>query len=159
MIAEFTQEAATTRRVLERVPDGNFSWAPHTKSMTLGQLALHIAGIPNAITNLFAEATREFPTVPLAEATSREQILSTFDEGVNLARQRIEAWGDEGLNAQCTLTKDGKPLFSMPRKVMLRTILLNHWYHHRGQLTVYLRLLDVPVPYVYGRSADESPFG
>ncbi|MGH7458655.1 MAG: DinB family protein [Longimicrobiaceae bacterium] len=159
LIAELTQEAATTRRVLERVPEEKLSWAPHPKSMSLGQLSLHIAGLPRGIVELLSELTAEVPTVALPEATSVDEILSALDEGLAVATAKLTEWGDEGLTAEWTMTRGADTVLAMPRVAMVRTIMLNQIYHHRGQLTVYLRLLDVPVPPVYGPTADEDPFG
>ena len=158
LIAELTRESETTRRVLERVPEDRLSWKPHEKSMSLGQLALHIARLPAAITGLFSEPTGSIRNVPLPEASSRDEILAELDEGIATARSRLTEWGEEGLNAEWRLVRDGETLLAMPRSAGLRSILLNHSYHHRGQLTVYLRLLDVPLPPVYGSTADERLF-
>lgn len=158
IVAELTEEAATTRRVLERVPEEKLSWAPHPKSMSLGQLALHVAMIPGALAELLSEPTREMPTVPRPEATSRAEILSALDDSVAVANAKLSAWGDEDLLAEWRLTVGGDTVLARPRMAVVRAIMLNHWYHHRGQLLVYLRLLEVPVPAVYGPSADEDPF-
>lgn len=159
LVAELMQEAATTRQVLERVPEDKLSWAPHPKSMSLGQLALHIAVIPGAIAELISELTREVPTVPQPEATSRGEILSALDESVAVATARLSAWREDDLMAEWRMTDGEETILALPRIGMVRSVMLNHWYHHRGQLIVYLRLLDLPVPAVYGPSADENPFG
>jgi uncharacterized damage-inducible protein DinB len=156
--AELTREAATTRRVLERVPESQLAWRPHEKSMSLGQLAYHIANLPRAISNLLTELEVEPPRVPLPESTPVAEMLTLLDEGVPYATAKLTSWGDEGLAAQWRMIREGKTVFDMPRASMVRSVMLNHWYHHRGQLTVYLRLLDVPLPAVYGPSADEKPF-
>jgi len=158
LIEELTQEAEATRRLLERVPEDRLSWRPHSKSMTLGQLALHIAVIPRAIADLLSEVEIEAPVVPLPEATSRKDLLDALDAGVAHATKRLREWGDEGLGATWRLLKGGKPVLEMPRLAAVRAIMLNHSYHHRGQLTVYLRLQEVPVPATYGSSADDLGF-
>lgn len=158
LVAELTEEAAATRRVLERVPEDKLSWAPHPKSMSLGVLALHVAMIPGALAELLSEPTREMPTVPRPEATSRAEILSALEESVAAASARLSAWGEEDLMAEWRLTHGGETILARPRVAVVRAVMLNHWYHHRGQVLVYLRLLDVPVPAVYGPSADENPF-
>ena len=158
-VDELTREAATTRRVLERVPDDKLAWKPHEKSWSLGQLALHIAQVPGAIAELINETPREAPQFVQAEAASRDEILAALDQSVPAATARLREWSDSGLITEWSLTGGGRTIMSMPRAGMVRAIMLNHWYHHRGQLTVYLRLLDVPVPSVYGPSADENPFG
>ena len=157
IIAELKQETVNTRRVLERVPEDKLSWKPHPKSMSLGQLALHIAGLPRGIVELLTELVVEIPTVPLAEATSVRDILAVLDESVAIATEKLGAWDDEGLQADWRMTGGGQTVLAVPRLWMVRSILLNQWYHHRGQLTVYLRLLDVPLPAIYGPTADE-PF-
>jgi uncharacterized damage-inducible protein DinB len=159
MIAELTRESRTTRRVLERVPEDRLAWKPHAKSMSLGQLALHLAQLPFGIASLLERLTVDVPNVPLVEPASRREILDALERSVAHATERVTAWGDEGLEATWTLTRDGAVLIAMPRGEALRSLMLNHSYHHRGQLTVYLRLLDVPLPSVYGPTADENPFG
>ena len=158
LIAELTRESQSTRRVLERVPEAQLAWKPHAKSMSLGQLALHVAQVPLAIATLVERLSVEAPNVPLTLPASRAEILDALDASVAQAIERLAAWSDEDLAAAWTLTLDGAVLVAMPRGEALRTIMLNHSYHHRGQLTVYLRLLDVPVPSVYGPTADENPF-
>ncbi|HEX2121473.1 MAG TPA: DinB family protein [Thermoanaerobaculia bacterium] len=156
--SELRRESKTTRRVLERVPDAHLGWKPHEKSMSLGQLAFHIAVLPRAITELIAEPVTEVPTVPLRQPSSSAAILAAFDASIAFATERLSAWSDEELSATWRMTRDGQTLLEMPRMAMFRSVMLNHWYHHRGQLTVYLRLLDVPLPSVYGPTADEVPF-
>jgi uncharacterized damage-inducible protein DinB len=158
-IAELTNEAKTTRRVLERVPDSQLAWRPHPKSMSLGQLAYHISALPRSIADLLAELSVEPPRVPLPEDTPVAELLANLDRNISHATERLAAWGDEGLGAMWRMTRGGKTLLELPRAAMVRSVMLNHWYHHRGQLTVYLRLLDVPLPSVYGPSADEQVFG
>ncbi len=156
LIAELREEGAMTKKVLERVPAAKLSWKPHERSMSLGQLAMHIAGLPHGIAELLNERVREIPVVPLPEARGVEEIIAALDESLSIAEAKLAAWGDEGLMERWKLTKDGIPLFEVPRIEMVRTLMLNHWYHHRGQLTIYLRMLDVPLPALYGPTADES---
>jgi uncharacterized damage-inducible protein DinB len=158
LIAELTRESHTTRRVLERLPEDRLAWRPHEKSMTVGQLALHLARLPLGIAMLVERLTVEAPTVPLGQPTSRREVLDALDESVAYAVERLSGWSDEDLDAQWTLTYRGAVLVSRGRGEVLRSLMLNHTYHHRGQLTVYLRLLDVPLPPVYGPTADENPF-
>jgi uncharacterized damage-inducible protein DinB len=160
MLMELEQEAAATRRVLERIPEEKLTWKPHAKSMSLGQLALHIAGVPGNIARLASsEGLDSPPTFTQAEAESRRQILETLDKSLADARSLLGTMDDARAMSIWTMKRSGQPVMSLPRVALLRAIMLNHWYHHRGQLTVYLRLLDVPVPSVYGPSADENPFG
>lgn len=159
LTAELEQEAKTTRRVLERIPASKLSWRPHPKSMSLGQLGLHIAQMPTAIVGLARADLTTLPQFKQPEATSSEELLKTLDAGVSEATTVLNGWDDAKMMETWSLSTDGKVVMAMPRVGLLRALMLNHWYHHRGQLVVYLRLLDVPVPSVYGPSADENPFG
>lgn len=159
LIMELEQEARTTRRVLERLPSDKLSWRPHPKSMSLGQLGLHVAQTPGMVARL-AKADMEYPPrFQQAEATSSEEVLAALDASVAEAKAALDGWDDEKMMETWSMSKDGRTLMSVPRVGLLRAIMLNHWYHHRGQLLVYLRMLDVSVPSVYGPTADESPFG
>lgn len=158
MIAELARESEATRRVLERLPEDRLGWRPHDKSMSLGQLALHLAQLPLGIAMLVERLTVELPSVPLTQPASRAEVLEALERSVAHATDCLAAWGDDGLDAPWTLMQDGAVLFSRTRGEVLRTLMLNHSYHHRGQLTVYLRLLGVPLPPVYGPTADETPF-
>ena len=161
MLTELREEAVTTKRVLERVPSNKLSWRPHAKSMSLGQLALHVATIPGNLTKLtqldeFDASEANFnPPQP----KDMSEIQAALEESVRSAEEYLGTMADTFASASWRLTMHGKELFSKPRIAVLRSIMLNHWYHHRGQLSVYLRLLDVAVPVIYGRSADENPFG
>ncbi len=160
ILEELEREAVTTRRLLERVPDAQLGWKPHPKSMSLGTLALHMANIPGAIPRL---ASAEEPVSPPGftppEPTSTAQILEALDTSLAEARAILGTMDDEKAMGIWSMARDGKTIMSFPRIAVLRNILLNHWYHHRGQMTVYLRLLDVPLPSVYGPTADDNPFG
>jgi uncharacterized damage-inducible protein DinB len=155
LIAELKREAESTRKVLERLPSDKLSWKPHQKSMSLGQLALHTAGLPGNLAEFLDARSREVPIVPLPEAASLNEILSLFEKNMLLAENKLLSWGETGLMEPWKLTREGIEIYEVPRIEMVRTLMLNHWYHHRGQLTVYLRLLEVPVPATYGPSADE----
>lgn len=155
LIAELMREGDATRRLLERVPEDRLDWTPHARSMTLGQLAMHLASLTSGVAELLQEPVAELPTVPLPTATSRAEILSALDESVAAAANRIAAWGDAYLHAGWTMTLNREPILQISRYDMVRSTVLNHWYHHRGQLTVYLRMLDVPLPQLYGPTADE----
>jgi uncharacterized damage-inducible protein DinB len=159
LLAELEQEAETTRRVLERIPQAHLSWKPHPKSMSLGQLALHVATVPGSVAQLAAEDTiSEPPTFDKPEAATAAELISSLKESVAKARQSLGGFDDERMAATWRLQSGGKDLLAMPRVAFVRAIMLNHWYHHRGQLLVYLRLLNQSVPSVYGPTADENPF-
>ena len=158
-LGELDQEGATTRRVLERVPSDKLGWKPHEKSMTLGALASHVAGIPGMIASMSQPAVFEMPSdyaPPTPQSTA--DVLKAHDESLANAKTIVGAYADGQLMESWTWQAEGKKLMTMPRIALLRAIMLNHWYHHRGQLSVYLRLLNVPVPSIYGPSADENPF-
>jgi uncharacterized damage-inducible protein DinB len=157
IVMELDQEAQTTKRVLERIPDGQLSWRPHPKSFSLGQLALHIAAVPGNVTAIAVPDTVEVPTFTQLEPQSRREILDTFAKSLESAKSDLRKMDDARLAATWSLTRGGKVVMSVPRIGFLRSVLLNHVYHHRGQLSVYLRMLDVPVPSIYGPSADENP--
>ena len=158
-IDELKREGATTRRVLERVPQDKLTWKPHAKSWSLGELALHTAQVPGAIADLITPTTREVFNFTQAEATSTGEILKALDDSLANATGKLSGWRDGDLMTEWKMTAGPKTIMAMPRIAVVRTIMLNHWYHHRGQLSVYLRLLDIPVPSIYGPSADETPFG
>jgi uncharacterized damage-inducible protein DinB len=157
---ELDVEAAATRKALARVPEDKLAWRPHPKSMTLGQLALHIAMIPAAICQLASvdefDASAANFTPPQPE--SHAQIMQTLEASLDAAEKYLSSLDGPTGKEIWRMSANGRQVLAMPRERMLRAILLNHWYHHRGQLSVYLRLLDVPVPVIYGRSADENPF-
>ena len=158
MIQELEMEAATTRRVLERVPDAHLAWTPHAKSRTLGQLAMHIAVNPANVSTMSAQNPADLPGFGDTTPTSTSEVLAALDTSVATAKQVLSGFSDEAFAEMWHARVGGVEMMSMPRMVFLRTVLLNHWYHHRGQLSVYLRLLDAPVPSIYGPSADENPF-
>jgi uncharacterized damage-inducible protein DinB len=153
------QEAHATRRVLERVPQAQLSWRPHPKSMSMGQLAMHIASMPGNIADLASHDTiPEPPAFVQSEAATSAELVPTLDASLAKARHILGGFDDAKLNATWKLMAGGKEIMAMPRAAVLRMIMLNHWYHHRGQMLVYLRMHDVPLPSVYGPTADENPF-
>ncbi|MEP7306215.1 MAG: DinB family protein [Acidobacteriota bacterium] len=160
-LQEFERESATTRKVLERIPQDRLSWKPHAKSMSLGTLAHHIAAGPGILSGwALQDKTEMSPDMgSTPEATSTAAVLATHDDSVDRTKAALTTLGDAGLMADWKLTtKDGATIMGMPKVALIRSVVLNHMYHHRGQLSVYLRLLDVPVPSIYGPSADENPF-
>ena len=157
LIRELEQESAITRRVLERVPDDRLAWKPHPKSMTIGNLAMHIAATPAFITGWAMEDSVEaIAGAPPMEPVSTADILSAHDQSVMKAKANLAQLGDAGLRREWQMTSQGTRLFGWPKTELVRAYALNHLYHHRGQLAVYLRLLDVAVPSIYGPSADEG---
>ncbi|MGE0439228.1 MAG: DinB family protein [Gemmatimonadales bacterium] len=155
---ELEQEAATTRRVLERIPGDRLGWRPHPRSFSVGQLGLHIAGVAPGVSRLALEDRVELPDFAQAEPAGTAEIIAAFDQGVSEAADRLRSISDGRYGQPWQVVQAGQVKLEMPRAALVRKILLNQLYHHRGQLTVYLRQLEIPVPSVYGPSADEMPF-
>ena len=161
LLPEFDREMGLTRRVLERVPDGQFAWKPHEKSMSLGRLAEHLAELPQWATMTLKESGIDMATRRPPEYRSpatRAEVLAMFDQNQKDARASLVGKTDGELFAPWTLRNQGKEIFTMPKVAVMRGFVMNHLIHHRGQMSVYLRLQNVPVPSIYGPSADESPF-
>lgn len=158
MLMEMDMEEKTTQRVLERIPEGKLTWKPHPKAYSLGQLAMHIAIAQGRVASAAIEDVHEFAPLPPPEAKSRKEVMDAFAASNAQARQVVKSFDDAKMMATWTLKRNGKVIMSLPRAAFLRAIMLNHIYHHRGQLSVYIKLLDVPVPSIYGPSADENPF-
>ena len=158
LLAELEQEAQTTRRVLERIPQEHLAWRPHPKSMSLGQLALHVATVPGNVAELAARDISEPSSFVQAEAATAAELVPSLTESVAKARRALGEFDDVRMGAMWRLQSGGRDILAMPRVAFVRAIMLNHWYHHRGQLLVYLRLLNQSVPSVYGPTADENPF-
>ena len=161
LLPEFDHEMATTRRLLERLPEAEFGWKPHEKSMTLGQLAGHIANLgfwcsTTLETTVLDLDTVGLPAVNPREPVSRAALLQEFDSKVATARSRLAACTDGEMLAAWTLKKGDQEIFTLPRISAIRSFVMNHLIHHRGQLSVYLRLKNVPVPPIYGPTADEK---
>ena len=158
LVQELEQEAQTTRRVLERVPGDRLTWKPHDRSMSLGQLALHIASMPGAIAEITQISPFPVPKFEQPSATSAAELVPTLEQSVVKARSILHTLDDADL-AKIWCVMDGdRQVMALPVGAALRALMLNHWYHHRGQLSVYLRQVGVPVPSIYGPSADENPF-
>ena len=159
LIPEFDHEMGTTRRLLERVPEAEFSWKPHDKSMSLGELSGHLSNLASWANIILAASSFDMASIgsnrkPVSPA-SRAALLATFDEKVAAARAAVASKTDAELTAPWTLKSGTQEVFTMPRIGALRSFVVNHTIHHRGQLSVYLRLKDVPLPSIYGPSADE----
>jgi uncharacterized damage-inducible protein DinB len=158
ILMEMDQEAKTTQRVFERIPEDKLAWKPHAKSYSLGQLALHIARGQGFLADAVSKDAFEIGSMVQPEPQNKKEILDTFAQSTAHAKETLAKLDDARMMAPWTATKGGKVLMSTPRIGFIRAVVLNHFYHHRGQLSVYLRLLDVPVPSIYGPSADENPF-
>jgi uncharacterized damage-inducible protein DinB len=160
LLDEFEREIVTTRRFLERVPPDRLDWRPHEKSMSAGELALHVASIPAGVLEM---ALRDSFTPP--DFAHRERpdsvgaVLGALDRGADYVRRTLPGIDDGQMRDPVSVVAGGRTLMSLPRGAFLRAIMLNHWYHHRGQLGVYLRLLGAAVPSSYGPSGDEAPPG
>ena len=160
MLQELELETLTTRRVLERVPSERLSWRPHPKARTLGQLAVHIATVPAAVAELVAlKSPVQIPDFadPPAPASASE-LVPTLDRSIAQVKTALGGMDDATIMGTWRMMAGDRELMALPRIAMLRSVMLNHWYHHRGQLTVYLRELGVAIPSIYGPSADENPF-
>jgi uncharacterized damage-inducible protein DinB len=160
-LPEFDHEMSTTRKTLERVPEDKADWKPHDSSMPMGRLAGHIAEMVGFGAMPFQGESFDFappgtPRMQPTVMTSRKQLLEIFDKNVGAARAAISKASDEDMHKTFTLLNGGKTFFSMPRIEVLRGMILNHVIHHRGQLSVYLRMNKVPVPSIYGPSGDEG---
>lgn len=159
ILQELEQETQSTRRLMERLPESQLSWRPHRKSYSLGQLALHITTIAPGVAALAEQDAQEPPDFgEQAEAKNKQEVLESLERGLREAKERLGRFDDAAMAAPWNLKQNGKTLMTLPRAAMIRAFMLNQHYHHRGQLTVYLRQLDVPLPPIYGPTADESAF-
>ena len=155
-LPEFDHEMANTRKLLERIPDDKANWKPHPKSRTLGQLAIHLAFLPEWISRIVEKAEFDLSSggFKRPEFVSTESLLSLFDENVANAIKAVSGRSDKEMLINWTFRNGEQILFSVPRTAALRSFVMNHSIHHRGQLTVYLRLIDIPLPELYGSTAD-----
>lgn len=159
ILMELDQEAETTKKLLEIVPEDKLSWRPHPKARSLGELAMHIATLQGGVAEIGQLDSKEAGTFPPdVEPTSHTQILEAFATSLKKAKDIVGSTDDAQAMAEWKLTKDGQTLMAIPRIGFWRAILLNHNYHHRGQLSAYLRELDIKLPSIYGPSADTNPF-
>lgn len=163
LLPEFDNEMANTRKTLERVPEEKFDWKPHEKSTAMGGLATHLSNLPTWTNYAIGEDSLDLapggkPLPQTANVKSQTELLEIFDNNVAKARAAIAAASDEELFKPWTLLRNGKQILTMPKIAVLRGFVMNHSIHHRAQLGVYLRLNDIPVPSIYGPSADESGF-
>ncbi len=159
LVPEFDHEMTTTRKLLERLPEDKFDWKPHAKSFSLGSLATHVSNLPVWGSETLTKSEFDLSgSPPNAAVASKNELLAKFDQNVAAARAALVGKTDGELMAMWSLKRGNQTVFSMPKAVVWRSFVLNHLVHHRGQLSVYLRLLDVPVPSMYGPSADEAAF-
>lgn len=158
MLAEFETQAPVTRRFLERLPEDKLTWKPHEKSMTAGQLAYHIASVPAGILRFVENNPAQAPAgFNFPQPANLQEILDTFDKTVATVSERLPRFDDAAMAETWRMEAGGREVFAQPRGAFLRDVMLSHWYQHRGQFSVYLRLLNVPVPASWGPSADEPP--
>lgn len=157
LIAELLHESNATKKILERIPSDKLAWKPHEKSMAIGTLASHVAELPHWITRPLLAPEFDLATLQgRIELNSSEEMLALYQKQMDDAIRALEEATEEDMNSSWTLRRGDFVLFTMPKKVAIRNMAMNHLVHHRGQLSVYLRLLDIPVPGVYGPSADEK---
>ena len=158
MLAEFEQQAPITRRYIERLPEDKLMWKPHEKSMTAGQLAYHLASVPGGVIRLVQPNPAEvqgLPTFP--QPASIAECLKALDESCVTVPQVLSTFDDAAMHETWRLKVAGTDAVAMPRRQFIRDVMLSHWYQHRGQFSVYLRMLGAPVPASWGPSADEPP--
>jgi uncharacterized damage-inducible protein DinB len=156
-IEELKQEAVSTKKMLERIPNDKFDWKPHEKSRTLGQLASHIADLPGFLNSVLTMDELDFAKGDYKpyETKTPEELMNLFKEKLDEVLQTLQNTSDEKMQANFTLRSGDYVIATLPRIIAVRSMALNHIIHHRGQLSVYLRLLNIPVPGMYGPSADE----
>lgn len=158
LLAEFEEQAAVTRRFLERLPQDKLTWKPHDKSMTAGQLALHLAAVPAGIIRFVQDKSGRVPDFANhPQPATRDEVLNTLSESITTVRTLLPAFDDAAMRETWRLFAVDKEILAQPRLKFLRDIMFSHWYQHRGQFSVYLRLLNIPVPASWGPSADEPP--
>jgi len=158
LLAEFEQQALITRRYIERLPEDKLTWKPHEKSMTAGQLAFHLASVPGGIIRLVQVNPAEVHSLPnFPQPASREECLKTFEESIAAVRDILPTFDEAAMSEVWRLSVAGNQVVAQPRRQFIRDVMFSHWYQHRGQFAVYLRLLNVPVPASWGPSADEPP--
>ena len=156
LLCDLDGELASTRRILERYPDGKGSWQPHPKSRTIGQLAAHVAALPGLGTWIITTETLEATTrPPLPELDKASELVAFFDARAQDFRTALSSADDSLLDQSWSLTARGRAFIDLPKREALRIVFMNHMIHHRAQLGVYFRLLDIPVPILYGPTADE----
>jgi len=157
MLAEFETQAPITRKFLERLPEDKLTWKPHQKSMTAGQLALHIASVPAGVVRFVQNSPAQAPEFGgFPQPSRRQEILSTFEESIATVRNLLPQLDDLRMSETWRMVNGSTEVLAVPRAQFIRDIMFSHYYQHRGQFSVYLRLLSVPVPASWGPSADET---
>ena len=157
LLEELEIQAPITRRFLERLPEDKLTWKPHEKSMTAGQLAYHLAFVPGSVARFVQNNPVEAPDFSFPQPASREEILETLDESIAAVHTLLPRFDDDAMRETWRLMAGGREILAQPRGLFLRDVMLSHWYQHRGQFSVYLRMLNVAVPASWGPSADEPP--
>jgi uncharacterized damage-inducible protein DinB len=157
LLAEFEIQAPITRKFLERLPEDKLTWKPHEKSMTAGQLAYHLALVPGGVIRAVKINPAQAPDFNFPQPASRQEILKTLDDSIAAVRSELPKFDDAAMSEIWSLQAGGKEVLAQPRGEFLRDVMFSHWYQHRGQFSVYLRILNVPVPASWGPSADEPP--
>jgi uncharacterized damage-inducible protein DinB len=155
LLAEFEDQVPVTRRFLERLPNNKLTWKPHSRSLTAGQLAYHLASVPGGVVRAAQQNQIAPPGFQFPQPVTVQEVLDAFDQSVATVREVLPGFDDAAMNATWRIVDGDQEIAAMPRVAFLRNIMLNHWYQHRGQFCVYLRLLDVAVPSSWGPSADE----
>ena len=158
LLAEFEVQAPITQRFLERLPEDKLTWKPHEKSMSAGQLAYHLAAVPGGIIRFVQNNPAQAPqSFHFLQPASRQEILEKFEESIATVKSLLPKFGDDAMRETWRMIADGREALAQPRAEFLRDVMLSHWYQHRGQFSVYLRMLDVAVPASWGPSGDEPP--
>lgn len=158
LLAEFEVQTPVTRRFLERLPEDKLGWKPHEKSMTAGQLAYHLAFVPGGVVQFVQQNPAPAPDfASFPQPATRQEVLAKFDDSIAAVRSILPKFSDAAMNETWRLVAGGREVLAQPRAQFLRDVMLSHWYQHRGQFSVYLRILNVPVPASWGPSADEPP--
>ena len=158
MLAEFEAQAPITRKFLERLPEDRLTWKPHKKSMSAGQLAYHLAFVPGGVVRFVQNNPAQAPEfASFQQPTSRQEILKTLEESIAAVRSLLPKYDDTAMKETWRMVAGGREVLAQPRAEFLRDVMMSHWYQHRGQFSVYLRMLDVAVPASWGPSADEPP--
>jgi uncharacterized damage-inducible protein DinB len=158
LLAEFEVQAPVTRKFLERLPEDKLTWKPHEKSMSAGQLAFHLAFVPGGVIRLVQNNPAQAPdSASFPQPASRQEILNTFEESISAVRASLSRCDDASMQETWRMVAGGREVVAQPRGEFLRDVMLSHWYQHRGQFSVYLRMLNVAVPASWGPSADEPP--